>query len=173
MIQRYRSRISGRVLDRIDIHIIDIHLEVPAAKYRELTDRSSGEPSAAVRERVNRARALRGERFRGASFFCNAQMGARQLHAHYQLEPAGERLLELAINLSARVHADFAGRADDGGSRRGRPDPGPITRARRSSTDRSARMGLSQPGVCRENGRKGFAHGVRAMVRVDKREMVA
>jgi magnesium chelatase family protein len=50
IIQRYRSRISGPLLDRIDIHI-----EVPAVKYKELTDRTAGEPSSAIRERVNRA----------------------------------------------------------------------------------------------------------------------
>ncbi|MGH7839976.1 MAG: YifB family Mg chelatase-like AAA ATPase [Candidatus Binataceae bacterium] len=102
VIQRYRSRISGPLLDRIDIHI-----EVPAVKYRELTDRASGESSLAIRERVNRARDLQLERFRGLSTYCNAQMGARQLHACCQVESGGERLLELAINrlgLSARAY---------------------------------------------------------------------
>ncbi len=102
VIQRYRSRISGPLLDRIDIHV-----EVPAVKYRELTNRGMGEPSAAIRERVNRARNRQLERFRGTSFYCNAQMGARELHAHCQVEPGGERLLELAINrlgLSARAY---------------------------------------------------------------------
>jgi magnesium chelatase family protein len=101
-IQRYRSRISGPLLDRIDIHI-----EVPAVKYRELTDRSAGEPSATIRERVNRARGLQLARFHGTSFFCNAQMGARELRAYCQVEAAGERLLELAVNrlgLSARAY---------------------------------------------------------------------
>ena len=102
MIQRYRSRISGPLLDRIDIHI-----EVPAVRYRELTDRSAGEPSAAIRDRVNRARDLQLARFRGTSFYCNAQMGARELNDHCQVESAGERLLEMAINrlgLSARAY---------------------------------------------------------------------
>jgi magnesium chelatase family protein len=101
-IQRYRSRISGPLLDRIDIHI-----EVPAVKYRELTNRSAGEPSATIRERVNRARGLQLARFHGTSFFCNAQMGARELRAYCQVEAAGERLLELAVNrlgLSARAY---------------------------------------------------------------------
>jgi magnesium chelatase family protein len=102
MIQRYRSRISGPLLDRIDIHV-----EVPAVKYRELSDRQTGESSGSIRERVNRSRDLQLERFRDTSFFCNAQMGARELHAHCQVEAAGERLLELAINrlgLSARAY---------------------------------------------------------------------
>jgi magnesium chelatase family protein len=102
MIQRYRSRISGPLLDRIDIHV-----EVPAVKYRELTARTPGETSAAIRERVNRARRVQLERFAGTRVFCNAQMGARELHGHCQVEAAGERLLELAINrlgLSARAY---------------------------------------------------------------------
>jgi magnesium chelatase family protein len=102
VIQRYRTRISGPLLDRIDIHV-----EVPAVKYRELSGRSEGEPSSIIRDRVNRARNLQIERFRACSFFCNARMGARELREHCQVEPAGERLLELAINrlgLSARAY---------------------------------------------------------------------
>jgi magnesium chelatase family protein len=102
VIQRYRARISGPLLDRIDIHI-----EVPAVKYKELTDRSAGEPSIAIRERVNHARGLQIDRYREAGFFANAQMGARELRDHCQIDSAGERLLELAINrlgLSARAY---------------------------------------------------------------------
>ena len=102
IIQRYRSRLSGPLLDRIDIHV-----EVPAVKYRELTDRAPGETSATIRERVNRARDRQLARFRGTTYYCNAQMGARELHAHCQVEAGGERLLELAINrlgLSARAY---------------------------------------------------------------------
>jgi magnesium chelatase family protein len=102
MIQRYRSRISGPLLDRIDIHI-----EVPAVRYRELVDRSRGESSSAIRERVNRARDLQLARFRGTAFYCNAQMGARELQAWCEVESEGERLLELAVNrlgLSARAY---------------------------------------------------------------------
>jgi magnesium chelatase family protein len=101
-IQRYRSRISGPLLDRIDIHI-----EVPAVKYRDLTDKSAGEPSAAIRERVNRARDVQLSRFHGTRIFNNAQMGAREQREHCRVEAAGERLLELAINrlgLSARAY---------------------------------------------------------------------
>ncbi|HVC44747.1 MAG TPA: YifB family Mg chelatase-like AAA ATPase [Candidatus Binataceae bacterium] len=102
IIQRYRSRISGPLLDRIDIHI-----EVPAVRYKELIDRNEGETSTAIRARVNGARGLQVDRFRETPFFCNAQMGARELREHCQVEPAGERLLELAINrlaLSARAY---------------------------------------------------------------------
>ena len=101
-IQRYRSRISGPLLDRIDIHI-----EVPAVKYRELTDRSAGEASEAIRGRVNAARTAQLARFQGLSIFCNAQMGARELKQYCEVEPSGEKLLEVAINrlgLSARAY---------------------------------------------------------------------
>jgi magnesium chelatase family protein len=102
MIQRYRSRISGPLLDRIDIHI-----EVPAVRYRELIGRSSGEASSVIRERVNRARRLQLDRFHGTSLYCNAQMGARELQAWCEVDSAGQRLLELAVNrlgLSARAY---------------------------------------------------------------------
>jgi magnesium chelatase family protein len=102
MIQRYKSRISGPLLDRIDIHI-----EVPAVRYRDLVDRSQGESSSAIRERVNRARGLQLARFPGSSLYCNAQMGARELHGWCEVDSGGERLLELAVNrlgLSARAY---------------------------------------------------------------------
>jgi magnesium chelatase family protein len=102
MVQRYRSRISGPLLDRIDIHI-----EVPAVKYKELTERRAAEASGAIRERVDRARKLQLERFGGKRMFCNAQMGARELTSYCQVDSAGERLLELSINrlgLSARAY---------------------------------------------------------------------
>ncbi len=102
MVQRYRTRISGPLLDRIDIHI-----EVPAVRYKELTDNRTAEPSDAIRERVDRARKLQLERFSGKQLFGNAQMGARELTAYCQVDSAGERLLELAINrlgLSARAY---------------------------------------------------------------------
>ena len=101
-IERYRARISGPLLDRIDIHV-----EVPAVKYRDLADRNSGEDSAAIRERVDRARMFQLERFRGTNFFANAQMGSRELRSHCQVDAAGERMLETAINrlgLSARAY---------------------------------------------------------------------
>jgi magnesium chelatase family protein len=97
-IQRYRSRISGPQLDRIDIHI-----EVPTVKYKELTDRNHGETSTSIRERVDAARQIQLQRFAGSSFYCNAQMTARDLRIHCPVE----RLLELAINrlgLSARAY---------------------------------------------------------------------
>jgi len=101
-IQRYRARISGPLLDRIDIQV-----EVPAVKYRELAEASGGEPSQAIRTRVNRARHRQLERFAGRRVFCNAQMSSRDIRKVCQPDSAGERLLETAmerLGLSARAY---------------------------------------------------------------------
>ncbi|MBI4517726.1 MAG: YifB family Mg chelatase-like AAA ATPase [Deltaproteobacteria bacterium] len=101
-IQRYRARISGPLLDRIDIQI-----EVPAVKYKELSDRALGEPSQAIRTRVDRARQLQLARFQGRRIYCNAQMASRDLRRVCVLDPVAERLLETAmarLNLSARAY---------------------------------------------------------------------
>jgi magnesium chelatase family protein len=101
-IQRYRSRISGPLLDRIDMHI-----EVPPLRYREITTESQGEASDVVRTRVKGARAIQQERFRRTQTFCNAQMNAKQLRRHCPVGPDGQRLLEAALErlgLSARAH---------------------------------------------------------------------
>jgi len=102
MIQRYRSRISGPLLDRIDLHI-----EVPAVKYRELADRSEGEGSAAIGCRVEQCRTLQQERFRNTRVHCNAQMPPRFIKKHCEPDAAGHRLLELVtdrLGLSARSY---------------------------------------------------------------------
>jgi magnesium chelatase family protein len=108
-IQRYRSSISGPLLD--------IHIEVPTVKYKELTDRNQGEVSSSIREHVNAARQIQLQRFAGSSFYCNTQMTARDLRFHCQVESAGERLLELAINRPgtqrAHLHQDSQSRAHD------------------------------------------------------------
>ncbi len=105
MIQRYVSKISGPLLDRIDIHI-----DVPAVNYKEL--RGAGpvpESSVQIRERVMRARETQLNRFAaaGEKIFCNAQMGSRQIRTHCELGTDCERLLERAMTqqgLSARAH---------------------------------------------------------------------
>ena len=120
LVQRYRSRISGPLLDRIDIQV-----EVPAVRYRELADRAASESSAAIRDRVDRARAIQLARFRGRPIFCNAQMSARDLRRHCQPDDDAEKLLENAmtkLGLSARAYtrilkvartiADLGGAAD-------------------------------------------------------------
>jgi magnesium chelatase family protein len=99
-IQRYRSRVSGPLLDRIDIHI-----EVPAVRYQDLTHGQDGEASLAIRERVKGARRIQHERFQGKRVFCNAQMTSRYLKRHCQIDEQGNRLLEMAMTkfgLSAR-----------------------------------------------------------------------
>ncbi|GBC62852.1 ATP-dependent protease [Desulfonema ishimotonii] len=101
-ISKYRSRISGPLLDRIDIHV-----EVPAVPYKELMGKVSGEPSAAIRERVSAARAIQSERFRRVNIYCNAQMGNRHIRRHCELDDASLGLLETAVDklgLSARAY---------------------------------------------------------------------
>jgi magnesium chelatase family protein len=101
-IQRYISKISGPLLDRIDIHV-----DVPAVKVRELSEQEASEDSAQMRERVNRARSLQLERFAGEKIYCNAQMTPRLIRKHCQLQPSAQQMLERAINkwgLSARAY---------------------------------------------------------------------
>ncbi|MGB6482011.1 MAG: YifB family Mg chelatase-like AAA ATPase [Candidatus Acidiferrales bacterium] len=102
-IQRYVSKISGPLLDRIDIHI-----EVPAVRYKELRDGGAVEASAAVRERVISARTIQLERFKDEKkIYANAQMPPKLLRKHCEISADGEKLLETAIQklgLSARAH---------------------------------------------------------------------
>ena len=109
LIQRYVAKISGPLLDRIDIHI-----EVPAVQYKELRGAASIENSAAIRARVLAAREIQRARFSAApaktireKIFSNAQMGTRQIRAHCELSPDAEKLLERAMlqqGLTARAH---------------------------------------------------------------------
>ena len=101
-ILRYRSKISGPLLDRIDIHI-----EVPAVKYRDLTGEASGEDSETVKQRVNGARRIQRDRFTGKRLFCNAQMTSRHLKKYCRIGDDSKGLLEQAIDklgLSARAY---------------------------------------------------------------------
>jgi magnesium chelatase family protein len=118
-IQRYLSRLSGPLLDRIDIHI-----EVPAVKYQELTRGEEGETSAQVRARVQRAREVQLARFADCpGLFANGHMETRHLRRFCELDGETLGLLERAmrrLNLSARAYdrilkvsrtiADLAGR---------------------------------------------------------------
>jgi magnesium chelatase family protein len=102
-IQRYLARISGPLLDRIDIH-----LEVPPLKYREITTDDAGESSADIRTRVRRARAVQQDRFRRArGVYCNAHMTSRHIRRFCELEGEAAELLERALerlSLSARAY---------------------------------------------------------------------
>jgi magnesium chelatase family protein len=115
MIQRYVSKVSGPLLDRIDIHI-----EVPAVQYKELRGGAAAEGSEQIRERVLAARerqharfAQAGERTKGSAkaasrqIFANSQMNTQQIRAFCELSSDAERLLERAMQqqgLSARAH---------------------------------------------------------------------
>ena len=102
-IQRYRSRISGPLLDRIDIQI-----EVPALRYQDLASKDAGENSDVIRKRVNTARSIQHQRFQKTKIHANAQMGARDIKRYCAVNAEGERLLETAINklgLSARAYS--------------------------------------------------------------------
>jgi magnesium chelatase family protein len=101
-IQRYRSRISGPLLDRVDIHI-----EAPALSLAELRSEKPGEPSAAIRERVDAARARQHARFAGTKAGANARMSHAQIRRHCALDPALGDLLQQAmeeLKLSARAY---------------------------------------------------------------------
>lgn len=117
---KYYRRLSGPLLDRIDIQV-----EVPAVKFQELIVKGEGESSAAIRERVVRARERQVERFRGRRIYANAQMGTREVRQFCRIGREEERLLETAVNKLgfsarafdrslkvARTIADLAG-ADD------------------------------------------------------------
>jgi magnesium chelatase family protein len=102
-IQRYRSKVSGPLLDRIDIQV-----EVPTLRYQELASKDAGEPSAEIRQRVNAARVIQLKRFDKRPIHANAQMGARDLKRHCAVNSDAEKLLEHAINklgLSARAYS--------------------------------------------------------------------
>jgi magnesium chelatase family protein len=102
MINRYLRRISGPLLDRIDMHI-----EVPRLKDQELVNQPTGEPSSAIRARVERAREVQRLRFSGDGGFCNAHMNARQIKKFCAPKDDVKTLLRAAINqfnLSARAY---------------------------------------------------------------------
>ena len=97
LIQRYLAKISGPLLDRIDIHV-----EVPAVPYQELRGTSNSETSAEIRARVERTRAV--QQVRG---YYNAHMPVRMIRKQCALDESGERTLEMAVRrmgLSARAH---------------------------------------------------------------------
>lgn|SRR5690554_6335728 len=102
-IQRYRGRISGPLLDRIDLHV-----EVAAVDYGALKTSTPSESSAVIRGRVEHARARQRQRFKGEEVHCNAQMGAGDLRRYCELNDDGHKLLAAAMDqlgLSARAWA--------------------------------------------------------------------
>ncbi len=102
-IQRYRQKISGPLLDRIDLHI-----EVPAVQFDELRGGSPGEPSAIIRERVTQARQVQQRRLgKSGRTACNARMSAKQIRLYCEIDNSSAELLRAAMErmqLSARAH---------------------------------------------------------------------
>jgi magnesium chelatase family protein len=123
-IAAYLGRVSGPLLDRVDLHV-----EVPAVKFADMSRARPGEPSAVVRQRVIEARNRQRDRFQGRPVSCNARMGPRDLREFVRLDEATHQLLKTAMtdmNLSARAYdrilkvsrtlADLDGRAEVGPS---------------------------------------------------------
>jgi magnesium chelatase family protein len=101
-IQNYMSKISGPLLDRIDIHI-----ELPAVKYKELTDTGDAELSKVIKARVEKARSIQRERFKTEGIFYNAQMNTKLLKRYCILNEEAKELLKMAmteLGLSARAY---------------------------------------------------------------------
>lgn len=102
-IQNYLGKVSGPLLDRIDMHV-----EVPAVKFREISSERTGEPSATIRDRVILARRRQQERFKGrAKISCNARMTTRDLKQHCALDATSMEMLKYAMadmKLSARAY---------------------------------------------------------------------
>jgi magnesium chelatase family protein len=102
MVSRYQKRISGPLLDRIDIHV-----EVPRVDYDKLSSDRLGEPSAAMRERVEAARGIQRRRFEGTELACNADMGPAEVRQCCEVDQAGKSLLRAAMQqlaMSARAY---------------------------------------------------------------------
>ncbi len=100
VVTKYQKRISGPLLDRIDIHI-----EVPRVEYEKLSSERLGESSSDIRKRVETARQCQRERFSGSDIVCNADMRVGEIRKFCKLDEAGESLIKAAMSqlqLSAR-----------------------------------------------------------------------
>ena len=101
-VERYRERISGPLLDRIDLHV-----EAPAVSFDDLRSDETGEPSAAIRERVFACRQVQQKRFGSGKVRVNARMSSQQFRKYCTLDSEGEGMLRMAmdqLNFSARAH---------------------------------------------------------------------
>jgi magnesium chelatase family protein len=99
---RYYSKISGPLLDRIDIQV-----EVPRVEFKDIVSKIEGESSAEIRKRVVEARERQLQRFKGKRIYCNSQMGTREVKKYCQIDDQGKELLEMAVNrlgFSARAY---------------------------------------------------------------------
>jgi len=105
MIQRYRTRLSGPLLDRIDLQV-----EVPRVPHSDLSDTRPAEASAEIRGRVEKAREIQQARFSRLRIHCNARMGPKQLHAFCRADTAGQDLLKQLtdrLGFFARTYAQL------------------------------------------------------------------
>ncbi len=101
-VSSYLGRISGPLLDRMDLHI-----EVPPVDFDSLNDSSRGESSAQIRARVNKARKIQQQRFEGTSVTCNARMNSKMLNEYCQMTDDAKRSLKAAfekLDMSARTY---------------------------------------------------------------------
>ncbi len=101
-IHRYRQRVSGPLLDRIDIHV-----EVPAVPYKDLSNKFCGEPSKKIRSRLQKARHIQISRFKKDNIYSNAKMRSSHLKKHCILDSDAQRIIEIAmqkLGLSARAY---------------------------------------------------------------------
>ncbi len=101
-VQRYRSKISGPLLDRIDLHV-----EVPRVDFGTLSSKTKNETSETVRKRVNAARHIQSERFNGSGTLCNSTMNPADIRTYCELDITSQELLRKsfdALGLSARAH---------------------------------------------------------------------
>ncbi len=101
-VERYLGRISGPLLDRIDIHV-----EVPSVPYRDLSDKRDGTSSAAMREQVMEACQRQGRRYAGLNIRSNSRLNSRQVRQFCQIDESGENMIKQAVyelGLSARAH---------------------------------------------------------------------
>jgi magnesium chelatase family protein len=102
MVKKYLNRISGPLLDRIDLHI-----EIVPVPISDLAVTTPSESSASIRERVVKARQIQSERFKKDKIYCNAQMNSKQLSKYVKLNEAGQLMLSNAVEklgLSARAY---------------------------------------------------------------------
>jgi magnesium chelatase family protein len=102
MVSRYQKRISGPLLDRIDIH-----MDVPRVEYEKLSDERMGEPSSAIQARVEAARERQRQRFGDTGLMSNADMGPAEVREFCRVDEAGASLLRAAmkqLHMSARAY---------------------------------------------------------------------
>jgi magnesium chelatase family protein len=101
-VNQYLSRVSGPLLDRLDIHV-----EVSPVSYEDLGGKRKGEPSATIRQRVNAARAIQQERYKGSGIFCNSQLTPSMVKEYCKLSDEASAFLKSAfekLGLSARAY---------------------------------------------------------------------